>query len=94
MNIYIGNLDYGVTDADLRRYFEVYGEVSNSTVIIDKFTDRSKGFGFVEMPNNEDANKAIDALNNSDMNGRNIKVNEAQPREPRKPSNRNFRSNY
>ncbi|NTW81821.1 MAG: RNA-binding protein [Chlorobiaceae bacterium] len=83
MNIYIGNLDYSVTEADLRNTFGEFGEVSKSNVISDKFTGRSKGFGFVEMPNNNEATEAINALNNSDLNGRTIKVNEAKPREER-----------
>ena len=83
MNIYIGNLDYGVTESDLRETFGEFGEVSSSSVITDKFTGRSKGFGFVEMPNNTEASEAISALNDTDMNGRTIKVNEAKPREQR-----------
>jgi len=83
MNIYIGNLDYGVTEADLRDTFGEFGEVSSSSVITDKFTGRSKGFGFVEMPNNSEALQAISSLNDSDLNGRTIKVNEAKPREER-----------
>ncbi|MCF8383464.1 RNA recognition motif domain-containing protein [Chlorobium sp.] len=83
MNIYIGNLDYGVTEADLRDTFGEFGEVSSSSVITDKFTGRSKGFGFVEMPNNAEALQAISSLNDSDLNGRTIKVNEAKPREER-----------
>ena len=83
MNIYIGNLDYGVTESDLRETFGEFGEVSSSSVITDKFTGRPKGFGFVEMPNNAEASEAISALNDTDMNGRTIKVNEAKPREQR-----------
>lgn len=83
MNIYIGNLDYGVTEDDLRDAFGEFGEVSSANVISDKFTGRSKGFGFVEMPNDDEANQAIDALNDTDLNGRSIKVNQARPREER-----------
>ncbi|ACD91143.1 MAG: RNA-binding protein [Chlorobium limicola] len=83
MNIYIGNLDYNVTESDLRETFGEFGEVSNASVITDKFTGRSKGFGFVEMPNNAEASEAISSLNDSDLNGRTIKVNEAKPREQR-----------
>jgi RNA recognition motif-containing protein len=83
MNIYIGNLDYSVTEADLSRAFGEFGNVSSSNVITDKFTGRSKGFGFVEMPNSSEAAEAISALNDSDLNGRTIKVNEAKPREER-----------
>jgi len=83
MNIYIGNLDYGVTENDLREAFGEFGTVTTSNVIIDKCTGRSKGFGFVEMPNKEEALKAIDSLNNSQMNNRSIRVNEAAPRAER-----------
>ena len=83
MNIYIGNLEYGVTEDQLRDAFAEFGEVSSSNIITDKFTGRSKGFGFVEMPNDEEANAAIDALNDSDLNGRPIRVNQARPREER-----------
>lgn len=83
MNIYIGNLDYGVTEDDLRDAFGEFGEVSSANIISDKFTGRSKGFGFVEMPNDDEANQAIDALNDTDLNGRSIKVNQARPREER-----------
>ncbi|MBM3163304.1 MAG: RNA-binding protein [Chlorobi bacterium] len=90
MNIYIGNLDYGVTEADLRETFGQFGEVSSSSVITDKFTGRSKGFGFVEMSDNAAASEAISSLNGSELNGRTIKVNEAKPREER-PA---YRSRY
>ncbi|ASQ90491.1 RNA-binding protein [Prosthecochloris sp. GSB1] len=83
MNIYIGNLEYGVTEDDLRDAFAEFGEVSSANIITDKFTGRSKGFGFVEMPNDSEASAAIDALNDSDLNGRSIKVNQARPREER-----------
>lgn len=85
MNIYVGNLPYAATDQDLSEAFGAYGEVSSSSVIIDKFTGQSKGFGFVEMPNADDGQKAIDGLNGADMQGRNLKVNEARPREDRGP---------
>ncbi len=83
MNIYIGNLDYGVTEDDLRDAFGEFGEVSSANIITDKFTGRSKGFGFVEMPNDAEANEAIGALNDADLQGRSIKVNQARPREER-----------
>ncbi|EAT59032.1 RNA-binding protein [Chlorobium sp. BLA1] len=86
MNIYIGNLDYSVTEADLRETFGEFGEVSSASVINDKFTGRSKGFGFVEMANDAEAASAIADLNDSDLNGRTIKVNEAKPREERPAS--------
>jgi RNA recognition motif-containing protein len=86
MNIYIGNLDYGVTEADLNNAFGEFGTVSKSNVITDKFTGRSKGFGFVEMPNDAEANEAISSLNQTELNGRKISVNEARPREERPAS--------
>ncbi len=80
MNIYVGNLSYQMTDEDLRAAFEVYGEVSSARVLRDKETGRSKGFGFVEMTNDSDAEEAIKALDNSQIGGRNVKVNQARPR--------------
>ncbi|MEY6432205.1 RNA-binding protein [Thioalkalicoccus limnaeus] len=80
MNIYVGNLPYSVTDDDLRAAFSEFGEVSSASLISDKFTGQSKGFGFVEMANNSQADAAIKALNGSDMKGRNITVNQAKPR--------------
>ncbi len=83
MNIYVGNLAYGVTDADLRELFSASGEVSSASVIVDKMSGESKGFGFVEMPSKSDAQAAIKALNEQPLKGRNMRVNEAKPREPR-----------
>lgn len=83
MNIYVGNLAYGVTDADLREAFSASGEVSTASIITDKFSGESKGFGFVEMPNNSQAQAAIKALNEKPLKGRNMRVNEAKPREAR-----------
>jgi len=83
MNIYIGNLPYSITEDELRDTFSEFGQVDSANIIIDKFSGRSKGFGFVEMPNDDDAEKAIDALNDTDLNGRTIKVNQARPREER-----------
>jgi RNA recognition motif-containing protein len=83
MNIYVGNLAYGVTDADLSQAFSAYGAVANASVIKDKFSGQSKGFGFVEMPNNSEANEAIKNLNEKPLKGRNMRVNEAKPREDR-----------
>ncbi|GJQ59227.1 MAG: RNA-binding protein [Candidatus Scalindua sp. AMX11] len=80
MNIYVGNLPYSVTEADLREAFSGFGEISNASLISDKFSGKSKGFGFIEMPNDEEANAAIQALNESDLQGRNIKVNQAKPK--------------
>ncbi len=80
MNIYVGNLPYSVTEQDLRELFESHGEVSSANVIIDKFTKRSKGFGFIEMPSQDEAMEAIDKINDQEFQGRNLKVNEAKPR--------------
>ncbi len=85
MNIYVGNLPYSVTDADLREVFSAYGEVSSSAVISDRFSGQSKGFGFVEMPNNAEADEAIKSLNDTNLKGRNIMVNQAKPRGERPP---------
>ncbi len=83
MNIYVGNLPYSVTEDDLRTAFAAFGEVSSASVITDKFTGQSKGFGFVEMSDNSAADSAIKSLNDSDLGGRKIKVNEARPRTER-----------
>lgn len=80
MNIYVGNLSYEITEEDLKEAFKAYGEVDSIRLIKDKFTDRSKGFGFVEMPDKAQAKAAIEGLNEKDFKGRNIKVNEARPR--------------
>ena len=83
MNIYISNLSFNVEDSDLRQLFEEYGEVSSAKVIIDHYSGRSKGFGFVEMPDNEAAQKAINELHQAEYDGKVITVNEARPREGR-----------
>jgi len=80
MNIYVGNLAYGVTEDELRDAFAAYGEVASASLITDKFSGQSKGFGFVEMPNNSEADAAIKALNDTPLKGRNVKVNQAKPR--------------
>ena len=80
MNIYVGNLAYGVTEEELREAFAAYGEVASASLITDKFSGQSKGFGFVEMPNNSEADAAIKALNDTALKGRNVKVNQAKPR--------------
>jgi len=85
MNIYVGNLDYQVTGDDLREAFAEYGEVTSVNVIIDRETGRSKGFGFVEMPDDSAAEQAINGLNGGSIMGRNMKVNQAKPREERPP---------
>lgn len=84
MNIYVGNLPYSATDNQLRDAFAAFGEVSSAKVVMDRDTGRSKGFGFVEMPNDDQGNAAIKGLDGSSLGGRNIKVNEAKPR----PNNR------
>jgi len=78
--IYVGNLSFDTNDDQLKALFSPFGAVSSSRVISDKFTGRSRGFGFVEMDNNEEADKAIAALNGKDVEGRALKVSEAQPR--------------
>ncbi|MCQ2388112.1 MAG: RNA-binding protein [Kiritimatiellae bacterium] len=80
MDIYCGNLAYATTDEGLKAAFAAYGEVTSARVVTDRMTGRSKGFGFVEMPNAEQANAAIAALNGQDLDGRPIRVNESQPK--------------
>ncbi len=82
MNIYVGNLSWSTTDADLKSLFSQFGQVTSAHVIEDRATGRSRGFGFVEM-DDEGARKSIQALNGTDFQGRNLKVNESQPRESR-----------
>lgn len=83
MNIYVGNLPYSTTEDELRTAFGEFGEVSSVNVITDKFTGQSKGFGFVEMPDNADADAAIKGLNDTLMGNRSIKVSQARPRADR-----------
>ena len=80
MNIYVGNLDYKVNENDLESLFSEYGTVSSVKIISDKYNGRSKGFGFVEMENNDEAKKAVSGLNGSSLKSRDITVNEAKPR--------------
>jgi RNA recognition motif-containing protein len=80
MNIYAGNLSWNLKDQDLSNLFATYGEVSSAKIVNDKFSGRSKGFGFVEMPNDAEANAAIAALNGSEVDGRAIVVNESRPK--------------
>jgi RNA recognition motif-containing protein len=80
MNIYVGNLPFNIGEEDLKGIFEEYGEVSTAKIITDKITGRGKGFGFVEMEDDEEAKTAIEELNNAEVGGRNIKVNESVPR--------------
>ena len=82
-NIYVGNLDYNVTEDELRTAFEAYGKVDNVTVLRDRETGQPRGFGFVEMSNDEEAQKAITGTNGTQLGGRNISVNEARPKTER-----------
>ncbi len=83
MNIYVGNLSYDITEDEVRDIFSPHGEISSVSIIKDKYSGQSKGFGFVEMPNQAEAEEAIKALNESELKGRNIKVNQAKPKEER-----------
>jgi RNA recognition motif-containing protein len=80
MNIYVGNLSTTINENDLREAFQAFGEVSRAAVIKDKFSGESRGFGFIEMPKKEEADKAISMMNGRDLKGRSAKVNEAKPR--------------
>ncbi len=83
MNIYVSNLSFNVQDEDLKEFFAEYGEVTSAKIIMDKFTNKSRGFGFVEMPNDEAAQKAIKELDGAHVEGRAITVTVAKPREER-----------
>ena len=83
MNIFVAKLNYDTSDDTVRDAFEQYGEVESVKIIMDKFTGRSKGYGFVEMPNDDEGTSAIDALNDIEIDGRNIVVKKAEPRESR-----------
>lgn len=95
MNIYVSNLSFNVQDEDLREFFAPYGEVTSAKIISDKFTGKSRGFGFVEMSDDTAALKAIDELNGGIVEGRTIRVTEAKPKEdrPARSNNSPFRSN-
>jgi RNA recognition motif-containing protein len=86
MNIYVGNLSYNMREDELKEAFEEYGTVDSAKIIIDRTTNRSKGFGFVEMPDDAEAKAAISELDGKDLGGRPLKVNEARPREERRRS--------
>jgi RNA recognition motif-containing protein len=88
MNIYVGSLNFKMNEADLKELFEGYGEVGSAKIIFDKYSGKSKGFGFVEMPNEAEAKKAIEVLNGSEVQGRKIIVNESIERSDRRS---NFR---
>ena len=81
MNIYVGNLSYRTTEAELKEAFAQFGEVRRAKIVKDRETDRSKGFGFVEMDDANEGQKAIDALNEKELGGRTLRVNEARPRD-------------
>ncbi len=83
MNIYVGNLAFEVSETDLQSAFGAHGEVESARIITDRDTGRSKGFGFVEMPNDDEGNAAIEALNETDLSGRSINVNKARPKTER-----------
>jgi len=84
MNIYVGNLSYEATDDDLREAFSAFGQVASANIIKDRDTGRSRGFGFVEMPNQQEAQAAIAGLNGKDLKGRALNINEARPRTERR----------
>lgn len=88
MNIYVGNLAYGVSEEELKGIFSEFGEVASVNIISDKFSGQSKGFGFIEMPNNSEADTAIKALNKSELKGRDLKVNQSEPKKGKRPARR------
>jgi RNA recognition motif-containing protein len=90
MNMYIGNLSHDITDEDLREAFEAFGEVSSAKVIKDHFSGMSRGFGFVEMPNNSEADAAMKALNGSELKDSTLKISEAKPRSERRKGGRRY----
>jgi RNA recognition motif-containing protein len=91
VNIYVGNLSYQTTEDELRQAFEAYGQVASANVITDRMSGRSRGFGFVEMPDDTEANAAISALNDTELQGRRLRVNQARPREERPRGDRGGR---
>ncbi len=90
MEIYVGNLPWSTSDQELADAFSAFGKVEKASIISDRNSGRSKGFGFVTMDDSDEANKAIEAMNGSEMGGRNLKVNEARPREDRPPRQSNW----
>ncbi len=90
MEIYVGNLPWSISDQELSDAFSAYGSVEKASIISDRNSGRSKGFGFVTMNNDDEANQAIEAMNGSDLGGRTLKVNEARPREDRPPRQSNW----
>ena len=88
MNIFVGNLAFSTTDYDVRQLFEPYGVVDTISIITDRYTGQSRGFGFVEMPDSAAAKAAIQGLQGKELGGRTLTVNDARPREPRRESSR------
>jgi RNA recognition motif-containing protein len=91
MNIFVASLDYAVQDEDLRSTFEAFGEVSSVKIIMDRETGRSRGFGFVEMPNEDEGSAAIEAVDGTNLRGRDLAVKEARPQEERSNDGGGFR---
>ena len=94
MNIYVGNLSWEVTQEDLKEAFEAHGQVASANLITDKYTGKSRGFGFVEMPVDDEARAAMSALNGVDLKGRELNVNEAKPRNNRSGGGSRRSSSY
>ena len=86
MNIYVGNLSHQTTEEDLRQAFEAFGQVESTNILKDRFSGESRGFGFVEMPSKDEAQKAIEEMNGTDLMGRALNVNEARPKTDRRDS--------
>ena len=94
MNIYVGNLSWGTSEEDLEKTFGEFGKVSSVSIVKDKYSGQSRGFGFVEMPDTGEANQAISSLNGTDLGGRNLTVNESRPRtEERRGSHNSYDGN-
>jgi len=93
MNIYVGNLSYNTTEDDLRQAFQSYGEITSVNIIKDKYSGESRGFGFVEMGSDDSGKEAIENLNGTELNGRNLNVNEARPRKENRGGGGGFRRN-
>ncbi len=94
MNIYVGNLLFDVAESDLREAFEQFGTVTEVRLIMDKFSGKSKGFCFIEMPNKDEAQKAIDEMNGKEFMGREIKASEAKPKTDRRGGGRSGRGGF
>lgn len=94
MNIFVGNLNYASTEDSLRELFQPHGEVASASIIKFRDTGRSRGFGFVEMPNSQEARAAIGAVNGADLDGNTLTVNEARPREDRRDSGASRRNRW